>query len=182
MTQEYIETGNILSRWVRLDKQVTLRHGNALSMPFQDEIFDGGFMMHVGMNIENKTQLFIEVYRVLRPGTSFGIYDIMQIGGGELAYPVPWATAPDTSSLASPGQYKQALIDAGFAVLTENNRQEFALAFFEEVRAKTKANGGPPLLGLHTLVGENTAIKFQNMIKNIVSGHIAPVEIIAHKQ
>jgi cyclopropane fatty-acyl-phospholipid synthase-like methyltransferase len=79
LTPEYIETGKKLSLWVGLDKQVTLRLGSALSMPFDDEIFDGGFMMHVGMNIENKTQLFTEVFRVLRPNTSFGVYDIMKV-------------------------------------------------------------------------------------------------------
>jgi ubiquinone/menaquinone biosynthesis C-methylase UbiE len=181
VTQEYIDTGKKLCLWVGLDKQVTLRHGSALSMPFQDEFFDGGFMMHVGMNIENKTQLFAEVHRVLRPDASFGVYDIMQIGDGKLTYPVPWATAPNTSSIAAPHQYKQAMVDAGFVVSAENNRHDFALASFKEVRAKTEANGGPPPLGLHTLIGDSTAIKFQNMIKNIVAGHIAPVEIIVHK-
>jgi ubiquinone/menaquinone biosynthesis C-methylase UbiE len=182
ITPEYIETGKILSLWVGLDKQVTLRLGSALSMPFEDEIFDGGFMMHVGMNIENKTQLFTEVFRVLRPNTSFGVYDIMQVDDGDLAYPVPWAIVPNTSHLAAPHQYKQAMIDAGFVVSAESNRRDFALAFFKEVRANTEANGGPPPLGLHTLIGDSTAVKFQNMIKNIVAGQIAPVEIIAHKQ
>jgi len=182
LTPEYIETGKKLSLWVGLDKQVTLRLGSALSMPFDDEIFDGGFMMHVGMNIENKTQLFTEIFRVLRPNTSFGVYDIMKVDDGDLTYPVPWATVPNTSHLATQHQYKQTMIDAGFVVSAENNRRDFALVFFEEVRVKTEANGRPPPLGLHTLIGDSTAIQFQNMIKNIVAGQIAPVEIIAHKQ
>jgi hypothetical protein len=89
---------------------------------------------------------------------------------------------PNTSHLAAPHQYKQTMIDAGFVVSAENNRRDFALTFFEEVRVKTEANGGAPPLGLHTLIGDSTAIQFQNMIKNIVAGQIAPVEIIAHKQ
>jgi ubiquinone/menaquinone biosynthesis C-methylase UbiE len=150
-------------------------------MPFQDEIFDGGFMIHVGMNIEDKAQLFTEVYRVLRPGTVFGVYDIMRIGDGELTYPVPWATVSSTSNLATPNQYKQALRDAGFAVSTENNRRDFALRDFKEVRAKTEANGGPPPLGAHILMGESSAVKRKNVVENITAGHIAPVEIIAQK-
>jgi ubiquinone/menaquinone biosynthesis C-methylase UbiE len=105
LTKEYIETGKALCTWVGLDKQVTLHQGSALAMPFQDEIFDGGFIIHTGMNIENKTQLFTEVYRVLRPGTSFGVYDIMRIGNGELTYPLPWATVPSLSNLATLDQY-----------------------------------------------------------------------------
>jgi len=180
LTQEYIETGKALCTWVGLDKQVTLHQGNALAMPFQDEIFDGGFIMHTGMNIENKTRLFTEVYRVLRPGASFGVYDIMRIGNGELTYPVPWATVPSTSNLATPDQYKQALSDAGFAVSTENNRRDFALGIYEQY-ARTETEGGPPLLGTHILMGENSAVKSKNLLENITAGHIAPVEIIAQK-
>ena len=181
LTQEYIEVGKVLCTWVGLDKMVTLQHGSALSMPFQDEIYDGGFMMHVGMNIENKARLFTEIYRVLRPGSSFGVYDVMRIGDGELNYPVPWATVSGTSNLATPDQYKQAMSDAGFEVSTENNRRDFALGVFKELGAKANANGSPPPLGLHTLMGKSTPVKFRNMIENIVAAHIAPVEIIVKK-
>ncbi|MBN1453707.1 MAG: hypothetical protein JW963_22025, partial [Anaerolineales bacterium] len=73
------------------------------------------------------------------------------------------------------------LSDAGFEVSTENNRSEFALEFFKQMRAKTEANGGPAPLGLHTLMKESTPIKLKNMVDNIAAGNIAPVEIIAHK-
>jgi ubiquinone/menaquinone biosynthesis C-methylase UbiE len=181
LTQEYIDTGRALCAWVGMDKNITLQQGSALSMPFQDETFDGGYMMHVGMNIEDKAQLFAEVYRVLRPGSSFGVYDVMRTKEGELTYPVPWATEKNTSSLATPAHYKQALIDAGFSVSKENNRRDFSLNFFKELRKKTEAISGPPPLGLHVLMKETTAIKIKNMIGNIVADYIAPVEIVAQK-
>jgi len=181
LTEEYIETGNVLCAWVKLDKHVSLHQGSALSMPFQDESFDGAFMLHVGMNIEDKAQLFKEIFRVLKPGTSLGVYDVMQNSDGELIYPVPWATDKSTSYLVAPNHYKHALEKAGFEVSKENNRREFALEFFKNLRAKTEANGGPPPLGLHTLMQESTTIKIKNMIHNITEGYIAPVEIIANK-
>ena len=181
LTPEYIATGNTLCEWVGLAQKVTLHQASALCMPFQDQIFDGGFMMHVGMNIEDKAQLFAEVYRVLRPGSTFGVYDVMQLGNGELTYPVPWAGGSHTSSLANPEQYKQAMLDAGFTVAAENDRRDFALDFLKTLREKTEANGGPPALGLHTLVREDMALKFQNLTQSIETGHIAPVEIIVQK-
>ena len=181
LTEEYIETGNVLCAWVKLDKHVSLYQGSALSMPFQDESFDGAFMLHVGMNIEDKAQLFKEIFRVLKLGTSLGVYDVMQNSDGELIYPVPWATDKSTSYLVAPNHYKHALEKAGFEVSKENNRREFALEFFKNLRAKTEANGGPPPLGLHTLMQESTTIKINNMIHNITEGYIAPVEIIANK-
>ena len=181
LTQEYIDTGRALCAWVRLDKNTTLQQGSALSMPFQNETFDGGYMMHVGMNIEDKAQLFAEIYRVLRPGSFFGVYDIMRNKEGELTYPVPWATEKSTSRLATPTHYKQILVEAGFSVSKEINRRDFALNFFKELRVKTEANGGPPPLGLHVLMKETTAIKIKNMIENIAADYIAPVEIFAQK-
>jgi ubiquinone/menaquinone biosynthesis C-methylase UbiE len=180
LTAEYIETGKVLCKWVGLDDRISLYQGSALLMPFPDDAFDGAYMMHVGMNIEDKIQLCSEVYRVLRHGALFGIYDVMKVGEGSLTYPVPWAATAETSAVASPELYKQALQDAGFAITAERNRREFALAFFQELRARTAANGPPPV-GLQILMGASTPTKVQNMIANISAGRIAPVEIIARK-
>jgi ubiquinone/menaquinone biosynthesis C-methylase UbiE len=181
LAQEYIDTGNVLCSWVGLDNKVTLQQGSALDMPFKDESFEGGLMLHVGMNIEDKTQLFAEIYRVLKPGAVFGVYDVMQINEGELSYPVPWATENSTSKLASPDQYKEAITAAGFTVSAEENRRDFALEFFKKMKAKTEAMGGPPPLGLHTLMKESTPIKLKNMVENIAADLIAPIEIIIRK-
>jgi ubiquinone/menaquinone biosynthesis C-methylase UbiE len=113
-------------------------------MPFADRAFDGAYMLHVGMNIEDKAKLCSEVSRVLRSSSLFGVYDVMRISDGELTYPVPWATTAESSAVAEPGQYRRALQAAGFAVIAERNRRDFALAFFEQLRPKTAAAGGPP--------------------------------------
>jgi len=133
------------------------------------------------MNIEDKEKLPTEVARVLRPGSPFGIYDVMRTGPGDLAYPVPWATTADLSAVAEPERYKNALRKAGFTVTAERNRRDFALAFFADLRAKATAAGGPPPLGLHLLMGKSTPEKVQNMIDNISKGRIAPVEVVARK-
>lgn len=181
LTPEYIETGRALCGWVGLSDRISLHQGSALSMPFADGVFDGAYMLHVGMNIEDKAKLCSEVSRVLRPGALFGIYDVMRIGEGELSYPVPWATTAASSAVVEPGQYRSALQAAGFAVIAERNRRDFALAFIEQSRAKTITAGGPPPLGLHVLMGRNAPDKIQNMTQHISKGHIAPVELIARK-
>ncbi len=181
LTPEYIETGRELCKWVNLGERVTLECGSALAMPFKNNSFSGAYMLHVGMNIEDKTALFSEVHRTLKPGAYFAVYDIMRQEEGELTYPVPWAATKDTSKLATPGQYKEALTSAGFEISIERNRRDFALDFFKQVRAAAQANGGPPPLGLHTLMQESTAGKIQNMVKNISSDFIAPVELIVRK-
>jgi len=181
LTPEYIEAGKALCKWVNLDEFITLEQGNALSMPFQDDSFDGGYMLHVGMNIDDKAALFTEIFRVLKTGSSFGVYDIMRQKEGQLAYPVPWATESNTSKLSTPDQYIQSLNSAGFELLGQNNRRSFSLEFFKQLRAKTEAAGVPPPLGLHILMQESTASKIGNMIENINNDLIAPVELIVRK-
>jgi len=182
LTPEYIDTGKVLCKWVKLENNVTLHLGNAVAMPFQNESFDGGYMLHVGMNIEDKDSLFKDIFRVLRNGASFGIYDVMRIEEGELTFPVPWAMDRSISKLATPNQYVEALVNAGFEVSKETNRRDFALEFFRILREKSEASGGPPPLGLHTLMKESTPVKINNMIENIKASYISPVEIIAHKK
>jgi len=181
VTAEYIETGNTLSNWVKLDSRVNLQQASATSMSFPDASFDGGYMLHVGMNIEDKFQLFSEIYRVMRPGSYFGVYDVMRFSDGELSYPVPWATGNSSSRLETPDHYKKTLLQAGFEITDENNRKNFSLGFFQEIYTSTKMAGGPPALGLHTLMQDSTAEKTRNMITNITAGYIAPVEIIVQK-
>ncbi|MCP4488662.1 MAG: methyltransferase domain-containing protein [Gammaproteobacteria bacterium] len=181
LAAEYIETGKILCRWLNLEKNVFLEQGSALSMPFQDHAFDGGYMLHVGMNIDDKSLLFTEINRVLKHGSCFGVYDVMRQKKGELIYPVPWAADCSTSKLSTPAQYLQALSDAGFKIISQHNRGDFALNFFKKLHAKTGSDGALPALGVHVLMRESSTHKIKNMVENITNGWIAPVEIIVQK-
>ncbi len=181
LTAAFVETGRVLTGWVGLDEGVTLHQGSALDTGFEDAAFDAAYMLHVGMNIADKAALFAEVARVTRPGGLFGVYDVMATSEEPLSYPVPWAATPETSALASPQEYKEALAGAGFALIAERDRRDFALAFFDTLRKKTEAAGGPPPLGLHLVMGESAPIKIRNMVENITAGRIAPVELIARK-
>lgn len=182
LTAEFVETGRALCAWVALEERVTLRQGSALDLPFEPGAFDAAYMMHVGMNIADKARLCAEVARVLKPGGTLGIYDVMRTGKGELTFPVPWAEAADTSAVDTPDAYKEAMKAAGFAVVAERNRRDFALEFFAELAAKAAAAGGPPPLGTHLLMGETRAEKIKNLVENISADRIAPVELIATKR
>ena len=181
LTAEYVETGQVLCDWVGLSDQITLHHGSALSLPFADTSFSGAFMMHVGMNIPDKTALFAEIARVLKPGAKFGIYDIMKSNDEDLVYPVPWATTSETSWLAEPEEYRQAMEANGFHVTIQNDRRDFAMDFFKTMKAASDAGNGPPPLGLHVLMQQSTAEKIPNMVANLMAGRISPVEMIAVK-
>jgi SAM-dependent methyltransferase len=177
LTEEYVRVAEALAKRVGLEDRVSYRHGSALDLPFADGNFDGAYMLHVGMNIEDKARLFAGVRRVLRPGGVFGIYDVMH-EEGELSFPVPWATAPETSFLEDAATYRRLLEAAGFTVGAERSRRDFAIDFFHRMRAQVAEAGGPPPLGLHLLMGSSAPQKVANMIDNLNRGVIAPTEII----
>jgi hypothetical protein len=118
---------------------------------------------------------------VVRPGGRIGIYDVMRVGDGDLALPVPWASEPEGSSVDPSTAYKSALEGAGFNIVAERNRREFALEFFAQLQSKAASAEGPPPLSLHILMGNTAPVKVKNMIENISRNLIAPIEIIAEK-
>ena len=180
LTEEFVTAGRVLSEWIGLADLVDLHHASALSMPFEEDSFDGAYQLHVGMNIEDKAALFAEVARVLRPGAPFAVYDVMRVGPGEVAYPVPWASTASTSFLAGPDDYVDALTAAGFTIADPVDRREAGLEFFAAMRARAAQAGGPPPLGLHLVMGEDAATKLADLVDALERGVLAPVELVAH--
>ena len=178
LTDEYVRVAESLAKRTGLDRAVDYKQASALALPFPAGAFDGAYMMHVGMNIEDKAKLFAEVRRVLKPKGLFGIYDVMLEGKGELSYPVPWATAGETSFVESAASYKRLLQAAGFEVRNERNRREFAIDFFRKQRELAEKDG-PPALGLHVIIGATAAQKMANYFGMVERGLVAPTEIIA---
>ncbi len=131
--------------------------GSATALPCEDHSFHAAYMIHVGMNIPDKAKLFCEAKRVLRSGGIFAIYDVMWIGLGELQYPVPWASKADESFVAALDDYRQALVDEGFAIEAERERKQFALDFFASMRQRNEQFGPQPL-GLHLVMGETATL------------------------
>lgn len=181
LTPEFVDVARSLTDWTGLTERVRYEVCSALDMPFEDAAFDCATQIHIGMNIPDKTALFAEVHRVLRPGAAFGVYDIMQLGVGEVAYPVPWASNASTSFVEDAQAYRDALEAAGFVITAERERRQFAVDFFAALKAGMAGEGGPPPLGLHLHMGPDSPRKIANMVDAIGAGIVAPVEIIARK-
>jgi MPBQ/MSBQ methyltransferase len=108
------------------------------------------------------------------------IFRSTKAGEDEIEFPVPWAATPSTSFLQTREHYRQALAKAGFKITSESNRRDQGIEFFRTMRARM-AEGGPPPLGLHILMGKDASMKTANMLRNLEHGQIAPVEIISAK-
>ena len=177
LTDEYVRVAGALTERAGLGGGVKFVQGSALALPFPAGSFDVAYMLHVGMNIADKATLFGQVKRALKPGGIFGVYDVMRIGAGDLAFPVPWARTAESSFVAAADDYRRLLRDAGFAVQKERERRAFAIEFFKRMQARVVESGLPPL-GLHIVMGADFPHKVKNLVANLENGLLAPIEMI----
>ena len=170
LTADFIEAGTELTRRCNLAGSVTLHHGSALEMPFDDAAFDRAMMLHVGMNIADKAGLMAEVARVLVPGGIFGVYDMMRVGDGEIGFPMPWAPHEGVSAVMRPEDYITAATAAGLSLVARHDETAAAEGFFNHILATR-----PP-----TAPGQ-TPDPFRNLVTHIKAGILAPTELIFGK-
>lgn len=178
LTEDYVRTAEALARRVGLAGRVSYRQASALALSFAPGAFDGAYMMHVGMNVEDKRALFAEARRVVKAGGVFAVYDVVRTGAGEPRYPLHWAANAETSFLADADEYRDALEAGGFEVRKARDRRDFALDFFRRARARAAAGPGPPPLGLHILMKTDVAQKLANAIDSLERGVLAPSEFV----
>ena len=180
LSDEYVAVATSLTRRMGLADRVVFRCGSATALPFGAALFDAATLLHVGMNIADKRALCAGVHRVLRPGGVFAIYDVMRAGPGALDFPLPWSSGAETSFVEPPEAYRAALTEAGFTIVDERDRGDFARAVVAALRARP-APAAPPPLGPHIVMGPAAARKIANLTGMLERGVIAPTEMIARR-
>ncbi|RUM96966.1 class I SAM-dependent methyltransferase [Pseudaminobacter arsenicus] len=180
LTDEFVSVATSLTDRCGLADLVSFRQGSALSLPFEDESFDRATLIHVGMNISDKAATFAQVHRVLRKKGVFAVYDIMNVTGEDLPYPMPWADSLATSFVDAPQTYRDLLKQAGFVLRSEKNRREMSLTLGRKMREDVEKHG-QPLLGPHTVMGAAAPIRLGHVMLALAAGTIAPIQMLAQK-
>lgn len=179
LAPEYIAVARKLTELTGLAESISYEVGTALDMPFERKSFDAAITIHVAMNISEREALYQEIARVLKPGATFCVYDVMRTSSDDLVFPVPWAQSEKTSHLRTPDEMRELLQGAGFEVHEVEDLTEAARDFFSQ--AVAAASDGPPPLGIHVTIGASAPEKFANMLENVMSGRIAPILMVANK-
>lgn len=180
LTDEYCRAATMLSQKTGLSHLVDFRQGDATDLPFENGTFDVVWTEHVAMNIPDKPRLYKEMHRVLKPGGTLAIYDVLAGPSGPVLYPVPWARTPDTSFLVSPDELRKLVEQAGFTVADWSDTTEAARAWFVALAEKIRKEGFPAL-GFHVLMGGDFKEMAQNQGRNLQEGRIALAQVVAKK-
>ena len=180
LTDEYCRAAAILSDRIGLAELVDYRQGDATNLPYPDASFDMVWTEHVAMNIPDKPKLYGEMYRVLRPGGTLAIYDILAGPSGPVLFPVPWARTPESSFLVTPDELRSLLEEAGFNIAAWTDTTDVARTWFVSLAERIRKEGLPPL-GFHVLLGADFQAMAQNQRKNLEQGRIVLAQVVAKR-
>ncbi len=162
LTQEFVDTATALTGLVGLSERVDFRQGSALDLPFPDASFDLAWSQNVAMNIQDRPRYYAEMHRVLKPGGRLAIQDVTQGPGGPIDFPVMWADRADISFLRTQDDTRTMLETAGFTVEHWIDNTDIARAEAAAERARMTGTEGPPILGIHVVVGPSFREKMRN--------------------
>ncbi len=163
LTEEFCRVGEKLTALTGLTQLVKFQHGNALEMLFEREFFDLIWTQHSTMNIPDKTTLFSEIHRVLKPGGRYAFHEIMAGPVGAPHFPLPWASDPSISFLQTPVETRAELAATGFKELSWLDETAATLASSRDPVPPPSDLPSPPALGLHLVLGANFGKWIQNM-------------------
>jgi ubiquinone/menaquinone biosynthesis C-methylase UbiE len=180
LTEEYCRTAAMLSARIGLEHLVDYRQGDATNLPFADASFDVVWTEHAAMNIPDKLRLYREMHRVLEPGGTLAIHDVLAGPSGAVLFPVPWARTPESSFLVTPDELRKFLDEAGFTVTDWSDTTDQARDWFVAVAERIRKEGLPPL-GFHLLLGPDFQVMAQNQRRNLEEGRIVLAQVLARK-
>ncbi len=169
LSPDYIAIARALSKKSGIAVEFDI--GDLLQLPFGDASFDAVWTQHASMNIADKTRLYRELRRVLRPGGRLVFHDVLAGNNpGPLQFPLLWADGPEESHLIAAKDLRVLLPRCGFRETLWHDRTAATIAFFDRPAATQPS---PRPLGVHLLLGPDFPKMVANMRQNLAAGRLS---------
>ncbi|MGI9523156.1 MAG: class I SAM-dependent methyltransferase [Hyphomicrobiaceae bacterium] len=180
ITLPFVEAANKLTALLKMDDQVHAELGNGSQLPYDDASFDGGYTLHVTMNVEDRDRFYGEAFRVLKPGAFFAITEHGLGAKGDPFYPCPWSEDGSGAFLVSPETTSDVLNRLGFVDVQIEETGEKYLSGYKRAMELTSQGTVSPF-GIHIFMGKTAAAKTSNAARNIEEGRTRPIKIICRR-
>jgi SAM-dependent methyltransferase len=177
LTAEFCRVAEMLTRLTGLTEKVGYRQGNALDLPFEEMSFDVVWSQNASMNIADRDRLYSEMHRVLKPGGWLALQEVVAGPGGAPHYPVPWAAEASISFLLTAEATRAKLEAAGFRVVTWQDTTSTSSRSWTQA-----AEGPPPPLGIHLLVGPDWPAIARNSARNYQEDRVRLFNAVLERQ
>lgn len=168
LTPQFVEVGKLLNERTGFDELVDLRVGDICSLELDDASVDHAWTQHVAMNIADRPAMYGEIRRVLRPGGRFAMLDVIDGGGGELHFPVPWASEPEQNHLVSRDALRMLLADAGFRIDIDDDPAGDLVPAMQRM-----LGDAPPSVLTTAMLIDGVEVKGPNYMRNLAEGRTA---------
>lgn len=173
LSEPFVDAARYLTDRTGQSSQVSFQTASALELPFPHGSFNAVLLLHVAMNISDRTLLYREIRRVLPLGGKFATFDIV-LNTGDPQYPLPWARNPATSFLLTAAATREAIETAGFRALVWQDDMPATKAWSAQLRA----SGPPPTPNLSLVMGPDFAQLTANLARNLLEGRLGIVAAV----
>jgi len=172
LTPEYVEVAHQLNEMTGLDDKISVKVGSVTALPYEDACFDVVLCQNVSMNVADKSAMFKEALRVLKPGGIYTFSHLAEGPNGSPIYPLPWAISSDVSFLETPQKILDAVSSAGFVDVEDRSPQ-----------ARSKPGGGPQpgTIGAAPAMGDDMPERTGNSARSIQEGRLVSMMVVAHR-
>jgi len=182
LCEEFVAVAKEINVWTR-SSGVEFRVGDGSSLEgMEPGTVDSMFMLHVGMNVEDKVALGGAVGRGLKEGGVFGVFDMVAGDGRALDYPVPFATEAGQAFLSREEEYVEAFEGAGLSLVGMEDKTEYCLDVIKGNAKRAKEKGREGGLGPTIVQGKNVGTKMKNIVAMFKDGRMRASEMIFEKK
>jgi len=180
LTERYVADARTLSGWLGLAQATRFARASALQLPVADDSFPVVWSQHAAMNIPDKHTLYAEIARVLQPGGTFLMHDIVAGPLRDPYYPVPWAHTPTDSFLLPANEVHARLRGAGLSEVVWQDASAEAIARIREGRERAAA-GEPESPGPQLIMGPEFETMRENLARSLEEARVSVVRAVWRK-
>jgi sarcosine/dimethylglycine N-methyltransferase len=137
LTEAYVEAATALTSAARLGDRVQFLHSDITRLQRSD--FDATLLMHVQMNVDDKSAFFGEIAKRLRPGARLVVFEVCRASEDAPPLPLPWSIDGTDSFLAAPSDLLTVIEESGFTTLEWVDETPWVLEWFDKLGSRLAA-------------------------------------------